>query len=1138
MKPRLVFVLSFVGPIAHAAPATVLSHDVSVSVDGGRQLTERITWTVRIDDPEACAAGLIAPAGLDGATDGGAMVLEDVLIVPPDAATGSTYTLSATRRGDRGGHSGFLATAPDLPVETASLTVSAPGWTPLTVWADPGATSDYAISSSRRTVTMAWEGVPDDGGARAAWSTFADWNEAADATIDRITSRMTDKVTLGREVAADLEGLGVSGVVERAYGRVALVPGPAGTWSDALPALEASEAREGRAVDRAMLMLNLFEIAGMKATPGHFRPAADQAFPVSVPAPSLLPRPMVVVETEEGRVYIDPTAERAAVPDRPASMLGATVWVPGEMPFTLAEQGIDDGSVMLSTSVNLGGDGSATWSATLHSTGAATEYLRELLAPLEEREQEEAFQRLVQQARPGAQRVSVKVSGARRTRDELRITLSGFDPAALESVGYGLRGTIAPTLAPALAGWLPPRVQVQETLDIVPPGAVNILASRLAPSGFQPEALVSRRYGREGRRAVLHTEVQRPYRVTSPAIDEAAAAFLQDQATAGVELLLFTEVSSATLAGVQDSTSLSPAEKAVLTAQLWWQEGNDRKAQKTLLKAAPTVGFDALLDGVVYFAQPGDRRPFDAMTLVAAEDPEKLLRVAEGMERAGRLRDAWLASAPLTTAADPDTRTRALLLAERLQPVEAEAGDEAAQAAWRDPSQLLEEAAAAAATLPGAAPEGDARVLFRQAELALERGDTGDAEALLDQVGALGAGGARVDAMRAFAAAKAGIPRDEVVAALEAAVRAAPSDADVVDFAARATAEVGAREEALTYALTAARIANDRPDLWDAAAHAALRASDLGAAAYAARRASDLDPGDAARARYLLTLATLLVDRDLAEEASARNGMSLPLPWPPSLSDRMALAPEEALLGLLDVADAEVGADPRMLAMRAQMRIDAGQLDAGARDGIALAERYQWKEGWALAFAATAGRQYSTELQKALDDAAGSQLLARTVRMEFALITGRGDALRDARALPEEPRAKALLDAVAKPADALAAIEGWPADVPDPSRTTPKGYRASTALSSAPGVRGWSHPDAAQGILRVGAITGLLPPPLHGLYTVDPQPLERLETGQVVRLDGGTMPVYAAVAFDGTEEVYGLGFSVRAAKQALADALR
>src|SRR5687768_2158287 len=110
---------------AAEVPATVLEHRETVSVDSARRMSRTVSWTVRVDDPSGCAAGLIAPAGLDGASSRGATVLEGDLILPGDAAAGDTYTLTATTRGPQGGHSGVFATAPDLPVVSAVFEVRA-----------------------------------------------------------------------------------------------------------------------------------------------------------------------------------------------------------------------------------------------------------------------------------------------------------------------------------------------------------------------------------------------------------------------------------------------------------------------------------------------------------------------------------------------------------------------------------------------------------------------------------------------------------------------------------------------------------------------------------------------------------------------------------------------------------------------------------------------------------------------------------------------------------------------------------------------------------------------------------------------------------------------------------------------------
>jgi len=1120
----LVALISLVAALA--APATILEHDVEVRVDYRRQLTETITVTLRVDDPAACAAGVFVPPGLDGAADGAAMVLEDVLIVPPDVQEGDTFRLQAQHRGPRGFHSGVMRSAPDLPVESARLEVSVPTSQQLSVWADPGANPTYEISRRTRTVRMTWSG--SEAMPAAAWSTYADWQGASDELSASLDGKMATKPELGRDVAADLEGLGVGGITERAFQRVQLDGGPPGTWADARSAVEVSEARSGTAAERGVLLIALLRIAGFDAQPGLFRPAGGVGFPSTVPAPALLTRPMVVVTTKRGIVYVDPAAERASVPDRPASMLGATVWAPGQLPFTLPDTGIVDGRVTVTTTVTVAGDGSAAWSSSVSSTGAATEYLRQLLAPLDDAGRGEALGRLVMQGRPGIERLQVSTSGVTRSDQPLTLTVSGFDKEALTTVGFGLRGVVAPTLAPAMAGWLPSNLAVDETVTIAPPPALTLLGSRTAPSAFQPEAMVSRLYSRNGPKANLQIDVQRPYRQSTPAQDKAARDFLATQASQGTELLLFTAASKATEKGLMASPELSDAEKVVLAAQLWWSVGNERKALKTLKKGMVSTGFDALLAGLADVAQPGDDRPWDALLELAEENPAQQVAVAVAMEEAGLYRRAWLASGPHQGASDPQVALTALLLAERLQGPPPDASDEEAAALWTQPADLLARAAELA-------PE-DPRVRIRLAELALEGGETAKAQSIVDELVDSGTGGGAAIALGALASAQSGIPKDEVTSKIEEAVRKDPTNPEVIGLAARATAEVGAVEEGLAYSLTAARIGGNDPQLWEDASERALAASDLGTAVYAMEVASDLDPDNARRARRLADLARLALDKSAYETGMARAGREIAGEWPPSLDARMRDAPADALLGLLDVAEEEVAAEPRLLAMRAQLRIDAGRLDEGARDGMYLAGKFAWPEGWALAYAGTVGRQYSSALQRALDDAANNQSTAQAVRMEVGLIAGSSDPLRDARTLGDA-RANTLLSAVSDPAAAAAATEGWPEGLSDPSAAAPGGYRTNRALGSAEGVVAHSNANGQVAVVRVGTITGLLPPPLSQLYSVDPQPIERLSNGgQVVRLVGGVAPLYAAIAFDGEQEVYGLGFSAQAAKRALSDA--
>ena len=80
------------------------------------------------------------------------------------------------------------------------------------------------------------------------------------------------------------------------------------------------------------------------------------------------------------------------------------------------------------------------------------------------------------------------------------------------------------------------------------------------------------------------------------------------------------------------------------------------------------------------------------------------------------------------------------------------------------------------------------------------------------------------------------------------------------------------------------------------------------------------------------------------------------------IADEMGLGKTLQVLALLTAREAEVVAEPKWLAIRAQLHLDAGQLDAAARDGLLLWSRYDRPDGMALAFAATAGRGESEGL--------------------------------------------------------------------------------------------------------------------------------------------------------------------------------
>lgn len=1118
----------FAVSLAHAGDpaATVLDHVVTLRVEANRTLTEEITWTIRVEDPVACSAGVLAPPGLDGASSGGAKVFEELLVVPEDTRQGTTFSFHNVRRVPPAEHSGVFLTAPDLPTERASFTIDIPTTLPLTVWADPSAVPSFDTRRTRK-VTYQWRALPADVTGQAAWSTFENWQKAGASVRDHVTQQLIGKDGLGRTWAEGIEGLGLAGITERAIDAVALEPGATASWTTARPAGAVLKARSGSPAERGLVLLSMLRLAGFEAFPGYARAAGSRGtFPVTVPAPASLPRPVVIVRREQGDVYLDPGSDRVAVPDRPASLLGATVWLPGELPVRLPELGVTDGAVAVNSTLDFAPDGSASVVAVITASGAAQEYLRDLLAPLDEAGRTEAMKRLVTRSRPELVGLRVEATGVEKPSKQLKITVSASQQGLLSPLPFGLRGTVPPLLAPALGAWLPPRLSIQETMSIAPPSAVQILGTAGPASVVHPDALVSRGWKREGQKLTFRTEVERPYRGTTPARDTAADAFLTAEARKGVDLLFFSTTNASSAKAVRAATDLAPADRAVLEALVWLSNNLTAKAGKTLAKALPTTGFAPLVAGLQHWSDPADLRPWELVEDLAAADADRMI-VAEGLEAAGSRRDALQRAHALTTSADPDVKIRALLMVERLQGPPPAAGEPPTDPPYTSPLQLLALARDAADKAP-AAPSG-ARVAYRLAELQIEAGDTAGAEALLDKAER----NAVAEALRAYAAAVGGVPRDEVEAALDVAVAKDPTDPWLLAIASDAVARVGGFDEALVRGLAAARLARVDPQLWALAGERALAAGDLATAVDAARRASDLDPDNHTHAARWAALATLLDDRAAVDAARTRAGLPPVEAWPPTLDDKLA-SDESAIYAVLEGNEAAVSASPRLLAMRAQMRIERGDLDEAARDGLVLATTHQQADGWALTFAATAGRQYSTPTLAALDKAAKTELTAQSTRMEYRLLSG-GDPLEDAKRLGADPRATAIATAATNPAAAAALVPGWPTSgLTPPSTKAPAGFKPNKALSG-PGWVGFSSADAAASVVRVGGVTGLLPPPLGAMYTPRAQAVRRLPDGtQVLALDGGIIPVFAAVRVVDGAETWGLGFTQEAAVAALA----
>jgi tetratricopeptide (TPR) repeat protein len=1113
---------------AAKAPATVLEDRLEVTVDASGKAREKRTWKIRIDDPARCSAGLVAPDGLDGAGDAGAKVFERLLVLPEGVAGGATFALTATRSLSGAPSSGVYTTAPDLPVEKAEVVIksSSPH---LTVWTDTNARSEY-VRGEGRVATVSWERLDGRQPAQVVWTTWKDWLTAGDKLEAGLTPLLAvKKEQLGREIAADMSGISVQMATERVFSAVKYVEGGDERWSAAKKFDKVLDAREGTAVDRGVVLLSLLRLAGYDARPAMYRPAsATGAVPLAVPAPAMLDRPVIAVLLPGRTVWVDPASTYTAVPELPASMAGATVWIPGDLPFEMPSAGIVDGVVNVSGMVTLQADGSATWSATISASGAGQEALRALLAPLDEARRKEKLRQLAGVGRNGIDRFGFEASGIEDPKRPLRITVQGYDSKAVGPFGEtGVVGTVPPLLAPALAAWLPPSLLVREDLAVTSPSGTQPFSAVQPEPVFHPDAVLARSVRREGQRLVLTTEVDRPYRQTSAGRDAAAERFLHGAAPLGPEVLALPAPTPDVIKSLAKVEGRSKVELAVLEAMLWWKTEQPKKATKAMQKAVLAGDREEVAKWVGAHAAPGDARPWLALFDVGRTDDQRLDAVI-GLQDTGLPYDAWRRAVSLTSSADPVVRFEALLLAEKLQGAKPDAAkDPEGAAAWREPSAWLVEAAKISGADQG-------RLLVRRAEIALAAGKPADAEVLLEQALANGADPIAM-LLLAEASAGSGVSVSEVLGKVDEAVALAPFDAKVLARAARVAKVVGRRDVAFERSLAAARLAYDDADRWLETVGYALENGDLALALHAAKKASDLAPENPEAGAALALVGTLARDQESALLGVSRSKAGpVVQEWPPSLDVLMGVTPEHALLALLNWHDAEVIASPTALSLRAQLRVDAGQADGAARDGVLLATRHKNARGSAILFAATAGRLWSSATSEALDAAAKTDPVANATRMEYRLITGSGDPGADARTSSDDPRSQVVLRMASTPEAVADEVPGWPQDLKDPTARTPSGFKSSRILGAAKGVVAWSDPERAMAVIRTSRVTGTLPPPLALLYTPANPPLARLEGGgQIVRLDGGAIPLYAAIKIDGDQEVTAIGYTPQAATYAL-----
>jgi tetratricopeptide (TPR) repeat protein len=1108
--------------VGQDAPAVSLDHRLEITVGSRTTVTER--WTVRVDDPTRLVA---APPGMEGASAAGAVVRGGVLELPSGFAAGGTVALVATRT-LTGPQSGLFIGADGVDVAASSVTIKSSA--PVRVWAD--AACDLVWEA--RAVTAKWADRPGSDPPRLLWSTYGSWADAGAATAKSAASKLVKPWELGRAVGEGISGLSIEGAAQRVFQEVAYDPARPEGWDAARSADQVGKGRSGSAAERGLVLLSLLEFLGYDARPALFRTAAEGIdLPLVVPVPSALTHPVIAVLQDSGTVWIDPSGSAASADGLPVRMAGGAIaWRLESDPELIEGRGAA-GVVHVAASLDMQQNGSASFEINVRATGSADQALRDALGGLDEGARSAVVHGWLTSAWPGVARSRVVASGLEDARKPVRISVQGVNDVASVKIGDGaLLLDAHPMVAPHLAAALPAGMLVVEDLAVRGPGGMIPLPGAVDDVPYQADARLGLSVHGSGSALTVHTEAERPHVGASASRLSSAGEWLVAQRGVGAEVVWLDPAATLTAFALPGANKDDPAETVATEAVLWYRAGDAARADKVLARGVKKFGAAPLADVLTLRSDPSDPAAWLGLHAAARTEPERLLAV-RGLEAAGHDRDAWILSASLIEAVDPSVSVASLLLAARLQPdtrpdlaVDPEGGP-----LWLSPDVVLARLEPALGSL---APDDEAHVeaVVLRAAVALERGDVAAAEVALQplvdhpRVGPL----ARV--LLAQVGASSGLTLAEVLAEVDGAVPAMPSDDRTRSAAAEVLGAVGAWPEALAEAQEAARIAWDDQDKWAQVVEVALRGGDMEAALLAARRASDLAPTSADAGRRLSWVAALAGDEAGARLGQQRSKSSGPVSYA-TLDAALIAGGPLAERAILEFHDEAVRASADLRARRAAVRLSNGDRVGALRDAhAALALGGSGKAAGLLA-AAGAGQIGSDVVRAQLDAAAKVDGFARRVRMEIGLLTGSSDPLADAKGLPDDARATQLLALAADPDSASRLGTGWPAGLADPPLAIPPGYKACPALALAPGVAAACDPERGVAVLRSAGV-GVLPPPLSPLFVPVEPAIRRIPSGgQILRLDGGVAPIYAAVRVGDGFETYGLGFSPEAAERAL-----
>ena len=1108
---------------AAAAPVTVTEHTLDVRLDRRGVGTAQQSWTVRVDDPAGCAAGVLAPPGLHGSEDGEARVLQTVLLIPEDAVEGSTYTLTTRRRVSRQ-DSGVFELAPDALTESATVTVASSSRTAPLVWADDQASLSIDRSRGTQTVTTEWR-YADSG--NAMWSTESAWTSPGERLETLVTQKLASRTDLGRELvsAARNDGIGMGGLLDEVRSRVSVQPGDIGTLDDAQDAAVTLAAQSGSATERALVLVSVLRESGYDARLAWVRPKSEADVSPIPPVPSAYPLPAVAVVTDERTLWLDPASDFSVSSGIPAAFNGGIGWVSGRSPERIQGATSTDSDVTIIGSATLSLTGSLAWDVSLTASGATQERLRTELAPLSEEDRQQTFRDLLSFARPSDQtRSTVRFSNLTRSQEPLRIEFQLVEPSAFHAVGPGIEGDILAVLAPALVEWLGDDTRIIEDIAILLPGSLRALGTPVPRSVNDTMGTVARSVVNDGPTVRLRTEVSRSAGLQTDETER----FFHRAAQAPLPLLLLPPITrklAKTIAKTPWLDDVADQQALVVIASV--RAGDVRRARKVILTNKEDVDRGTLVWRVAERSDSSHNRALDVLWEVSETDDQRL-EIARALASCGSKRASWLRFSQLIATPNAADRLEVVLAVLDAQPATQPdpITDPDGNQAWFAPDLLMRWAVESAAASPDTPEGGDPRILRLQAEAALAASDPETAETLLIQAMRTSTA-PDLPILFARAGAAMGVNVQETILTVDEAVEKAPADPSVLIAAADVALDVGRPQKALAYRLKAARLIGDDPRLWLDVSQEALAVADLGTALQAARRASDLSPNIGPASERLAQLAWLADDTQLASVATSRLGT--PPRAPLELADTLSNTTLEERAAILEWRDNDVRHNPDLLADRALARLARGDVHKAALDGLWLSTVHDDSRGASLTLAATTSRMTETPVGSDTSD------VSATVALTRGIVLGTPGLSRAATTLEDHAVAAVVRDWNRSP-NAVAEASGFTA-TPNPTVRAPSGYSRHSVLADADGVVAWALPGQGKAVVVIrGGEHGL--PPLLESTTQRVSPAERrMQGGVIERLTGLAMPVYAArIRLDGGT-AWGLGFTATAAEQAGRDIL-